>query len=164
MDVAIRAAAPTDVASIRDVAKRAWKAAHEPIVGTDAMESFLSEYYDAESFQARIDCDETILDVAVEGGTVVGYILTSPNADDETTFDLSSIYVTPMRWGEGIGQQLLDHVERRVREHGGERIQLGVMAENDRAVRFYEAADYRQDGEFHDEHLGVPGYTYVKTV
>lgn len=163
MGVALRPAEPADVERIRDVARRAWEAAHEPIVGGDAVERFLTEYYDADSFRARIDREGTILDVATDGD-VVGYVLVSPDEDDGTTYHLSHIYVAPSRWGEGVGGRLLERAERRVGERGGERIRLGVMADNDRAVGFYEAADYRRRESFYDDRIDAPGYAYEKVL
>lgn len=161
MDVEVRPAEYADIERIREVARRAWESAHEPIVGGDAVERFLTAYYDAESFRARIDREEAILDVAA-ASDVVGYVLASPDGEAAATFDLSQIYVAPSRWGDGVGRTLLEHLERRVRDRGGSRVRLGVMAENDRAVRFYEAAGYRRTGEFYDDRIDAHGYTYAK--
>lgn len=164
MNVRIRQAEPADVGAIRAVARRAWHAAHAPIVGTEAVEAFLVEHYDAGSFREWIDRDGTILDVAVDDDGVVGYILASPAGDASATFALSHIYLDPDRWREGIGRRLLAHTEGTINERDGERITLSVMAENDRAIGFYEAAGYRRVERFHDERLGVAAYTYAKAL
>ena len=161
----IRRAEPSDVPAIRSVAADAWHEAHAPIIGTDTVAEFLAEYYDPASFQDRIDHTATILAVATDTeNTVVGYILATPIDTDGTTFALSQIYVVPDRWAEGIGQRLLDHVEQKSRDCGGERISLGVMAENDRAIGFYEAAGYNQTDEFYDDRIDAHSYTYEKAL
>lgn len=160
----IRPAGPADVEGIRAVARRAWHAAHAPILGTEAVESFLAEHYDRESFRERIDRQDTILDVAVDADGVVGYVLASPAADASATFALGHIYLDPDRWREGIGRRLLAHAERTVTERDGERLALSVMADNDRAVGFYEAAGYRRVEAFHDERLDAAAYTYAKAL
>jgi ribosomal protein S18 acetylase RimI-like enzyme len=165
MEFEIRSANHADVDAIRAVARRAWHAAHEPIIGRDTVEAFLDEYYDAESVRSWIDHDPAIVTVAADPeSTVVGYTYANPTADDEATFSLAHIYVRPDRWGEGVGRQLLEHVERTVRSRGGERIRLGVMSENDRAIRFYEDAGYSRTDAFYDERIDTSGYTYVKAV
>lgn len=163
MAIEIRPAERSDIDGIQAVATRAWHSAHGPIIGTEAVETFLDEYYDTESFESRIDHDPTILAVAEEvRNDIVGYALASPTEEDDTTFSLVQIYVTPDHQGEGIGRQLLDHVEQEIDQHGGEQITLGVMAENDRAVNFYESAGYRPSDEFYDDRIDTNGYTYIK--
>jgi ribosomal protein S18 acetylase RimI-like enzyme len=163
MDVTVRAAERSDVEAIRTVARAAWFAAHEPIVGTEAVEQFLDEHYDPASFRERIEADRVVLDVATDADDrVMGYLVASPSTEDDGTFDLSQIYVDPDRWGEGVGRRLLDRVERTVDDRDGERIRLGVMAENDRAVGFYEAAGYERVDEFYDDRIDARSYVYEK--
>lgn len=183
MAVEIRPATPADVDGIRAEARAAWHAAHAPIVGVDAVEAFLADYYDAASVRSHVADDDAVLDVAVDAGErsdfdqgdgpgggggpderVVGHVLASPHGDDGASFALSQIYVVPDRWGEGIGRRLLERVERKVRRRGGERISLGVMAENDRAVCFYEAAGYRRTDTFYDDRIDTSGYKYAKSL
>ncbi|GKZ12356.1 GNAT family N-acetyltransferase [Haladaptatus sp. T7] len=164
MGIEIRSAEPRDTEEIRHVAERAWHSAHAPIIGTEATDDFLERYYDAETFRSLIETEASILDVAVDGDTgVVGFVGANP-VEGSTTFDLGRIYVLPGRWREGIGGRLLAHVERTVERRGGERIQLGVMAENERAIAFYESAGYRRDEKFYDERVDTAGYMYVKEV
>lgn len=163
MDVEVRPALPADIEGIQRVAAAAWHAAHEPIVGTEAVESFLEEFYDAASFEAYLDDETLVLAVTADAeGPVVGFVSLRPADDHSETFQLGRIYVAPERWGEGIGQRLLEFAEAAVRERNGDRITLGVMAENDRAIGFYEAAGYDRVDEFFDDRIDTPGYTYEK--
>lgn len=158
----IRAAEAGDVDGMQRVADRAWREAHESIVGEATVEVFLEEYYDAETFREHVESGESILLVAVEDDEVAGFALAGPTDADPETFGLSRIYVLPERWGEGIGRALLERIERAVADRNGERITLGVMAENERAVEFYEAAGYERTGEFYDERIDATAYTYEK--
>lgn len=92
----------------------------------------------------------------------VGFVVAGPEEGANDTFHLTRVYVRPDSWGQGIGQKLLAWAENRVRDRGAGRLTLGVMAENDRAVAFYEAAGYRQADEFYDDRIDTPGYTYEK--
>lgn len=162
MAIEIRSAKPADTEGIRRVAEQAWHSARAPIIGTKTADEFLERYYDAETFRSLIETEESILDVAVDGETdVVGFVGATPS-EDAGTFDLGRIYVRPGQWREGIGRRLLAHAERAVERRGGERIRLVVVAENDRAIEFYESAGYRRDEEFYDERIDTSGYTYVK--
>ncbi|WP_313692061.1 GNAT family N-acetyltransferase [Halorarum halobium] len=160
MSVEVRPARRDDVDGLCRVAERAWHVAHAPIIGGDAVESFLNEHYDAESFRALVAADAVVLRAALGSDGVVGFVSARPR-EGGATFDLGRIYVHPDRWGEGIGGRLLDRAETAVRERGGDRIELGVMAENDRAVAFYESAGYDRVGEFYDDRIDADGYTYA---
>lgn len=161
MSIEIRRGAPADIEALRRISRRAWHAAHAPIIGAETVEEFLDDYYDAESFRSEIGDENTIFAVAAdESDTPVGFVSARP--DDGGVYNLGRIYVLPDRWGEGIGRQLLDHAEASIADRGGERVKLGVMAQNDRAVAFYESAGYERTGEFYDERIAAEGYTYVK--
>lgn len=161
--IEIQPAETPDIDGIRAVATAAWHAAHASIVGAETVEEFLEEYYDAKSFQERIEREVVLLDVATASGDgVVGYVMANPGDEEPATFTLTHIYVTPDRWGEGIGQQLLDHVVGVACDRGRERVGHGVVADNERAVDFYEAAGFIRSDEFYDDRIDARGYTYVK--
>lgn len=165
MDVDVREATEADLDRIREIAEAAWARAHEPIVGADAVAAFLEEHYDRASFEPYLGADRALLAVAEDAdGEVVGFISMSPDDDSPGRFNLGRIYVDPDRWGEGVGGCLLAHGESAVAERGGERVQLGVMAENDRAVGFYESAGYERVERFRDDRLDTEGYTYEKAL
>lgn len=160
----MRPAGPSDINGIQSVATQAWHAAHAPIIGADTVETFLEEHYDTESFRSRINHKDVIIEVAADAGdTVVGYAMANP-IEEELTFSLTHIYVTPDHWSNGIGRQLLNHIEQKIRHCGGERITLSVMADNNRAVRFYETTGYNRVSEFYDDRIDTHSYTYDKNI
>jgi ribosomal protein S18 acetylase RimI-like enzyme len=81
---------------------------------------------------------------------VVGYAFCEivPGPDD--TFlvqgglvELVSLVVAANERGRGVGQRLVQMVERMAAERGFDTVRIAVMAGNDGARRFYEAAGYR---------------------
>jgi Acetyltransferases len=144
---------------VQAVARTAWYAAHEAIVGEENVEQFLTEYYSHDALTERLDADGPFL--VADEPDVVGFAVAGP-AEEPSTFVLDRIYVHPDRWGEGIGGRLLRTVERRAEDRDGERVRLGVIAENDRAVGFYEAAGYERVGEYNDERIGTTVYRYER--
>ena len=162
VDFEVRSARPEDVASILDVAHRAWHQAHAPIVGQEAVDAFLEEYYEPDSFRTWIaDEDAVVLVAEAEESGVVGYAFGNPT-DDASTFALAHVYVAPDRWGEGIGARLLERVEREATRRDYDRLTLGVLAENDRAIGFYESGGFERTDEFYDDRLDTRGFTYEK--
>jgi ribosomal protein S18 acetylase RimI-like enzyme len=163
MAVEVRPAVIDDVDGIVSVAEAAWHAAHAPIVGEAAVERFLEEFYDADAFRRLIDDDAALLAVAT-ADAVRGFVAARPDDDATDAYHLTRLYVEPDRWGEGIGRRLLRWAEDRAAANGAGRLTLGVMAANDRAMGFYEAAGYRRADAFFDDRLGTPGYTYQKVL
>jgi ribosomal protein S18 acetylase RimI-like enzyme len=76
----------------------------------------------------------------------VGYAEAGPTEESDADADswtLGRLYVLPAWQGDGVGSALLDRVEAAARDAGVERLRLVVLAANDPAVAFYEAAGYR---------------------
>lgn len=158
----VRPAEPDDVDGIRRVSHDAWHAAHDDIVGSDAVDEVLAEYYDPESVRAGIKREETVYRVAVADDEVIGFAVGIPHEGE--TWTLGAIYVATDWWDEGVGSALLDAVEAGVREEDGERLRLHVMTANEQARRFYEARDYSHVADEYDETLDVETVVYARRV
>ena len=59
---------------------------------------------------------------------------------------LEAIYVRPSSWGTGLAVELHDAAVAELRARGVARARLWVLAENDRARRFYERLGWHADG------------------
>jgi len=55
---------------------------------------------------------------------------------------VENVYVRPPARGEGVGTALLDHAETALEDRGVEVVSIAAMAENERAIEFYEARGY----------------------
>ena len=141
MDDAIRPATPADAEAVLSVARESWHAAYDDILGEDAVEAVLEDWYQLGDLRESIG-DSTFV-VADRYGTVVGFAHAGPNPDaGEGTYQLYRLYVRPDLWGQAIGGRLLDRVADAVRAAGGDRLRLGVLADNDVGVSFYESRDF----------------------
>ena len=91
----------------------------------------------------------TILLLAEEGGSSVGYALVTVHDEDdshrtrERFAELQSLAVLEDRRGEGIGSALLHQVYREVRAAGMAEMVIGVLATNEPAMRLYEREGFR---------------------
>lgn len=156
----VRVATPEDAAAVRRVADAAWHDAHASIIGADAVEEFLVEYYDVEGLRARFrDGDSTTF--VAEDDEIVGYASSIPAED---AYDLGSIYVHPDRQGEGVGSRLVDEVETQAREADYGTLRLVVMADNDPARGFYEARGFEHVADDYDPDLDVQNCVYEKSL
>jgi ribosomal protein S18 acetylase RimI-like enzyme len=68
---------------------------------------------------------------------------------------LFSICVDPSQHGGGIAAPLLDEFKRCAAADGSERVELTVVDDNERAIRFYE-----REGWTRSKHLGTT-FEYV---
>lgn len=76
---------------------------------------------------------------------VVGFARAIPLENE--TAEITTIFVEPDHWGQGIGRQLLELVIHRLRAQGFSAITLWVLELNQRARRFYEAAGFYAAGD-----------------
>jgi len=150
----VREARPADVAGIRRVAREAWHAAYGDLMTEAAIEATLRDYYDAEAVERAVGAETVVYLVAVADGRVVGYA--SGGANEESgpeTAELSSIYVDPDRWGEGVGSRLFGALSDRLRERGFGRVRAVVLAANGAGRPFYRARGFERVDE-HEERVG----------
>ncbi|UPM41661.1 GNAT family N-acetyltransferase [Halocatena salina] len=162
MTITVRPATKRDIDAIQRVARSSWQASHAPLVGTEASPSFFEQEYDKARIRAKVTNDAGQFEVAVDEDGVVGFAAAAPLNQSPLTFGLSWLYVHPDHWSEGIGQRLHTTVQRAIEQRGGERLRLGVLAENERAIRFYEHAGYTHHGDYYDDRIEARGYLYVK--
>lgn len=95
------------------------------------------------------------------GGGVVGFIHVAasrdPDAVESEVGEVTGFYLRSEAWGQGGGRLLMTEGIEQLRAFGFMRATLWVLAGNDRARRFYEAAGWSADGRVAvDESRGFP--------
>lgn len=160
-DPSIRRATGADAVAIQRVARDAWHAAYDDELGADRVEESVEAWYDPERLvEDDIGDPERPVLVAESDGGVVGFAELVPDDEDDARCHLYRIYVAPEHWGRGIGGALLDRAEAVARERAFERLELSVMAANERALGFYEAHGFDRVGTTHDDDMGVQVHEY----
>jgi len=132
--VLIRAGTPADAEAAARVHVASWAAASA---------------FEGPSLERRLDLHRRFPAsfVAEIDGEVVGFVGVGASNDPDAEGELHTIYVHPGHWGTGVGRELIEAGESRLRELGYGRVVLWVEAGNERAQRFYEAAGWAADGE-----------------
>lgn len=162
----IRPAEPTDVDGVVRVARAAWHAAYDDIIGAGTVDETVDAWYDPAALEERDVEPETrpfFVAVDADRDDVRGFAEAVP-ADEPGRFRLNRIYVTPSAWGAGLGTRLLDRLEAAVRARGGERLSLEVLADNEVGVAFYEARGFERVATAEDETFGVRAHQYEKSL
>ncbi|GAA0246376.1 GNAT family N-acetyltransferase [Haladaptatus pallidirubidus] len=157
----VRPAEPGDATAIRCVARESWHSAYDDIIGASTVDETIDEWYDTERLRESATRTDHEVFVA-EHEEIIGFVHAAPHPDAEAVFQLLRIYVVSDEWGSGLGSRLLNRVEGRLRERGGERVRLSVLADNGVGVGFYEARDFDRIEEREADGFGVWEYVYEK--
>jgi ribosomal protein S18 acetylase RimI-like enzyme len=173
-DPTVRPAETGDVADIRRIARKSWHAAYDDIVGPDAVESAVSEWYDLNHLRQSVERDdgvflvaeteadeETEPDADETDAEVVGFGQGVLGSEDDAA-ELPRIYVHPDYWNEGAGSEMLARIEELLAERGAERLRLIVLADNEVGNAFYESQGYGTVGSRESEFEGERYTDYVR--
>lgn len=146
----IRDALPTDAQSIAQVHVRSWQQAYRelmPAVFLDSLTATLPRRAAYWADALPIKASDVL--VAEVEGEVVGWISVGPSRDEDrpTTEwgEVEALYVMADHWGQGIGSALWRSGSGRLCERGYKDFALWVLAENARAVRFYQGRGGREE-------------------
>ncbi|MFI7551730.1 GNAT family N-acetyltransferase [Micromonospora sediminimaris] len=152
----IRREQPDDAEAVARVHVRGWQAGYAGIMPDEVLNR-LNPVAWAQRRRALGTADPdhpftTLL--AEEHGTLVGFATFGPYRNNQDRGDLDpaygevvSLYVTPENWGDGTARALFAAARAGLRESGWTEYRLWVLADNDRARRFYERAGLSPDGE-----------------
>ena len=172
-DATIRSAERTDVEAVQRVARAAWHAAYDDVLGPDRVDETVDSWYDPERLVEDDVADPArAFVVATVDDSIVGFAEAVPDAEtstdeddpDEDLVHLYRLYVTPDHWGEGVGTALLEHVETVFADRGFTELTLTVMAANEVGVGFYESRGFERVDAFHDDQLDIEEYEYRKPI
>lgn len=104
--------------------------------------------------------------IAEEDGRMAGFAIVewTPKRGGLIAY-IQTIEVAPERRGQGIGTELLRRMESSARDAGVQAIGLHVDAENNGAIRLYEARGYVCEGRIENHYAhGRAGLMYAKVL
>ena len=143
----IRLAEPKDARAVAEIHVEAWQMAYATIFSKDYLASLTVA--SRELFWAQfLNEKRGDLRVAMDGARMLGWINTGRCRDAEGLLgdaEIWALYVSPAVWSKGIGRQLWASAQSCLREEGFLRCHLWVLAQNVRAIRFYQAAGFIRD-------------------
>lgn len=104
---------------------------------------------------------DAFLIVADDDGAIVGMASAMQGLTDDGAGPpspglcfLSSVYVAPHQWSQGIGRRLVDTIVIEAWSRGYNRVQLWTHADNKRAQRLYEGRGFHRSGREKDDDRG----------
>jgi len=132
----IREAIPDDAPAVRRVARRSWHETYDEIIGEEAVDEMIDEWYDVGALKKSIERPENPMFVAISAD-LVGFVQGGPSEDGPADAVLSRIYIAPANWGDGVGTTLLERLCTALRTDGHDSVWLSVIAHNDVGRAFY---------------------------
>lgn len=157
--VEIQQAAPQHASSIAELHSRSFLSsyAHLPVTRRSAETGLEGRVV---VWDERLRRSERATLVAIGDDRVVGFVHLGRSPDDDadaTTGHVYSVHVDPDLTGRGIGRQLVAAATTALASDGHRAATLWVLAENERARRFYERLGWQSDGSVRTEILSVGG-------
>lgn len=127
---------------------RAWQAAYRNLLSGDYLDGLRAEDRAARYDFASRDPTQPSTLVAVDGDSIHGFatVARASQSDSQDCGELCALYVSPERWGHGIGVALVKAARSRLLLLGHRQAVLWLLLGNTRAERFYRRDGWRCDG------------------
>jgi L-amino acid N-acyltransferase YncA len=143
----IRHAEPEDARAVAEIHVEAWQVAYADIFPQEFLKSLTVA--SRQAFWAQfLKEKQGHLQVAIDGVRLLGWINTGPCRDQDAAkgdAEIWALYASPAVWSTGVGRQLWWAAQTTLREQAYRRCCLWVLAQNTRAMRFYQAAGFERD-------------------
>lgn len=163
--MSIQRAALTDAREVATVHVAAWQAAYRDLLPS----AYLSDL----SIDERKAIWERVLEearsevyVVRAADGILGFVSFGPargRRPQTNTGEIQALYVLPDYWSTGLGLALCQRALQRLADAGFSRVELWVLAANERGIRFYERLGFRrvEDSETMIE-IGDQAYAEVR--
>jgi GNAT superfamily N-acetyltransferase len=160
----VRPARPEDAGRISEIRVRSWQSAYRGLVPQGYLDGLDPAGWVAGRSEWISGVDWTrggCFVVSSDDGRLAGFAMLGPSRDDDPApagvGEVMAIYLAPDVWGEGLGRELMSVALGHLAACGYDQVTLWVLATNDRARRFYQAAGFSPDGaEKVDSSRGFP--------
>eukprot|EP01030_Chromulinospumella_sphaerica_P001901 gene1901-1866_t len=138
---------PEDARAVAEIHVEAWQVAYADIFPQEFLKSLTVA--SRQAFWAQfLKEKQGHLQVAIDGVRLLGWINTGPCRDQDAAkgdAEIWALYASPAVWSTGVGRQLWWAAQTTMREQAFRRCCLWVLAQNTRAMRFYQAAGFERD-------------------
>jgi len=159
-DARYRPATVADVPGVQRIAREAWHAAYDDILGEETVDAMVDEWYEDDAIEAGVEHEAQDFFVAVVDEEVVGYTHVGPHPP-RRVHQIYRLYVDPDHWREGIGRNLLAEAEQALYDRDVTAYEAEVLAGNDRGIAFYEAVGFERVDEQETEFKDTTATEYV---
>ena len=140
-----------DRKAISKIYEKSWKVAYQGLIPQDYLDGI-----PAGNWAKAVDTPGWNTLLMLDGGRIVGTAsyCHSRFKDWKDYGEIISIYFLPAYMGKGYGRALLQAALDKLAEMGCTDILLWVLAENERAKKFYEKNGFSASGAYLDDNIG----------
>lgn len=145
-DIEIRRASVADAQSIANVHVLSWQQGYAGIVPAEFLAGLDPEKRAAQWVE-HLNDEASSVWVAHGYGRVFGFSSIGPSRDEDAeanTQEIYTIYLDPEAWGTGVARELMHTMLEPLSQ--ADPVTLWVLAENERARRFYQRHGFSADG------------------
>jgi ribosomal protein S18 acetylase RimI-like enzyme len=136
----IRPAGEADIPELRALAERIWRSSYAALLVPGQIDYMLAWMYAPETIAHEM-AEGVVWETAWLDDRMVGFHSCTPEPQAHQ-LKLNKLYLLPELQGQGLGQQLLEHVNQLALQCGATQVWLQVNKQNLRAIRSYERAGY----------------------
>jgi len=145
-----------DAAAVRNVLQISWQEAYSPFIPKSDLDNYLDKTYTVELLKEACKNNNFICYVAEIDEIICGWLKLYVSKE-ENRFYLSSVYVLPEYQKLKIGLQFFNLACQEAVQKKFEEIYIGVMIQNERALRWYKKLGF----DFFEEEPFTMGSTSV---
>ena len=145
----VRLAQIADADAIANLHVRGWQVAYAGVVPQSFLDA-LSVSERAAMWRKRLESSNATTWVCEVGGSVGGWATAGTCRDPLAGSgwgELWAIYIDPDLWRQGIGRHLWSAAKDFFQQAGLSPVTVWVLQANDRAIEFYRALGFVEDGE-----------------
>jgi len=136
MEILIRPWKKEDFPAVRRILWESWLAAYSSFIPEADLRAYLEATYQIASLARLYDSAFIHGFISEADGQAVGFARTQFHREENRLY-LASLYLLPAFQGKGIGGRLLRTAEEKAVAHGLDELWVGVMDQNETALRWY---------------------------
>lgn len=143
----LRSANKADLKAVSDLLVKTWHATFDDVLGGEIVRKVTGEFHSVTALTRNLTKPYSEFVVADDGeGNLVGMAFASQSKAGVA--ELHQLYVDPEHQVQGVGTMLLAEIEMAFPDV--EKLSLGVVAKNQKALDFYQRKGFTKTGETTD--------------
>lgn len=126
---------------IRRVAMDSWLDTYTGLLSRETIREVVDNWYDTHELHDQVE--DAVFFVAEKDSEIVGFI----HASKDRKSHLHRLYLLPDYQRKGLGTELYHRMKEELESYGAEKIELEVLAGNEKGLGFYRDKGFKEKAE-----------------
>jgi ribosomal protein S18 acetylase RimI-like enzyme len=148
-----RKAKPGDAPAIRSFLEKVWYATYTGLLPVPVIQKGIEKWFAISFLAKQAEDPELFFLLAIEADEIIG--LTTARMLDAETMNIARLYIHPDYQGRGLGSLLMQKAMESL-TGSFQKIRLGVIQGNQKAISFYQHKGFIQTGSETEDIAGYP--------